>query len=72
VDCGSHGKVPWQMDVMCDGCGKLYNLDDPSCPRYPELCSCGKALTARFIGDNDFSARIVCPACAKSLRLGTQ
>jgi len=68
MQCDTHGSVVWQSDVICDGCGRLHNLDDPACPR---ICPCGKKLKADG-ADDDFSARIVCPSCAKALRAQQQ
>lgn len=67
VECGSHGKVPWKFDIICDGCGKVHNMDDPA----PPVCQCGKQLLPTE-PPREFSARMVCPACAKSLRAGVQ
>lgn len=72
VDCGSHGRVPWDGDVVCSSCGAIYLAEQVIGDRivYPTMdesgrCPCG----ARLMPDEDrsipFAARIACRACAR-------
>jgi hypothetical protein len=62
-DCATHGHVPWEYDVVCAHCGRVY-LDGLTTPP-PERCACGMMLRPDETPDGGaFTGRACCHACA--------
>lgn len=74
VKCSTHGCVPWEGHLICDGCGSVFSTQDDSLPTHVESdnCpTCGKLLvppSSRPEGTPapEFTARIICPSCFAS------
>lgn len=65
VACDTHGNVKWEDDILCAHCGRMWKADG-NCP---DTCTCGVKLMPNGADFTDFSARIICPACAAKKRL---
>jgi DNA-directed RNA polymerase subunit RPC12/RpoP len=67
LDCGEHGKRPWQGHVVCAQCGAMYQTSDAEGAYYaPILCEgCGVRLMpfGRPHNRKEFSARSICAEC---------
>lgn len=71
VKCSTHGRVPWEGHLICDGCGSVFSTQDDSLPTHvasDDCPTCGKLLVppaTRELGAPavEFTARIICPAC---------
>jgi hypothetical protein len=62
VQCDEHGAGEWAGHIVCGSCRCVYVLEDA-----PSLCACcGDQLLPD--GDrSDFTGRVVCSGCARSL-----
>ena len=69
IQCDDHGSEPWQRTVMCNKCGRVYQVVReaeafvPICPaarRAPERCDCGAKLAGG-------SAVPICSGCFAEL-----
>lgn len=65
VTCNTHGTTPWQGDLICAQCKRIY-FDCRTNPM-PEHCECCGHGFSPSTG-KDFTARVVCRACAEAHR----
>jgi hypothetical protein len=74
--CERHGRIAWELTIMCGGCGRFYQIVPdgqefkPLCEgavQALERCECGKRLApeAGVQGGGIFWARSVCTDCFK-------
>ncbi len=67
IPCPVHGPRKWHGHVMCTGCGRLYQIEDPSKPRFPpKACACGAAFldaSGAILPDLNAKLRPFCYAC---------
>lgn len=69
IECDSHGTVPWEGDLVCAHCGRIY-FDCHNNPM-PQNCECcGHPFSPSAAGGGDFTARVVCHACALQKKAG--
>jgi hypothetical protein len=67
LKCGTHGKRPWNGEVVCSACDRLYTTHDHKLKNHaPEICMCGRPLMPPA---TDFTAR---PCCTYCYRTGTE
>jgi len=66
LKCAQHGRAPW-THLMCEQCGKLYDLSDGDAAPDDGMCSCGVRLLPTEDHEEYFSARAVCQHCAEAL-----
>jgi hypothetical protein len=72
--CDRHGRIAWELTIVCGGCGRFYQIVPDKMPfkplcegsvQAPERCECGKRLApeASVPGGGIFWARSVCSDC---------
>lgn len=69
IRCEKHGVVTWRGHIICGGCGRVYQTNDPNAVFYaPETCLCHSRLMPRDDAELEdkmitFSACACCPTC---------
>lgn len=69
LTCEKHGLVTWKGHIICDGCGRVYQTNDPNAVFYaPETCECTARLMPHDTVETKdatikFAACVFCPTC---------
>jgi len=64
IECGEHGQMPWNGEVTCCKCERVFTTHDVSLATHaPMRCPCGARLMPKAIGGGKFSARLCCSEC---------
>lgn len=66
LQCEAHGTVPWNGEIVCEKCDRIYTTHDPALASHaPEVCTCGDRLMPRESKDGGqvFTGRAICSQC---------